>query len=91
MGVAHAKNQQHNLEALLQRHNGMLIMGSIVDLADIGAIKMFQVSEDISKELAGIYGWSESYRKEFAESEEALSSARIRVSNNKNPSPSYIS
>ncbi len=91
MGVAHAKNQQHNLEALLHNHNGMLIMGSIVDLADIGAVKMFQVSEDISKELAGIYGWSESYRKEFAENEEALSSAKIRISNTKKPAPSYIS
>lgn len=91
MGADHARNQLHNLEALLHRYNGMLVIGSIVDLADVGATRMFDVAEEISQDLAMMYGWGATAMKEYARSDDALAKARIKVSNTKKPVPTYIS
>jgi hypothetical protein len=91
MGAAHARHQQDALQQLLRRHGGMLIIGSIVELADVGAAKMHLEADAVSVELSTTYGWSESYRREFADSSEAKEMAKIRLSNTKQPMPPYLS
>lgn len=91
MGADHARNQLHRLEELLHKYNGMLVIGGIDDLAEVGATKMFGVAEEVSEDLALMYGWSASTMKGHAKSDDAHASAKIRVSNTKKPVPSYIS
>jgi hypothetical protein len=91
MGSVHATNQRGKIEELLNSRKGMLVMGSIADLANIGAVKMYEVAEDISETLAMMYGWNDSDTKKFSESKEALDLAKIRVGNTRKSAPSYIS
>ncbi len=92
MGATHARHQEARIESLLGPSGGRLIIGSITDLADYGALRMDnlnEVSEGISEELAMMYGWSETYRKEYAKSNEARNKAKIRIFNSKKPSSGY--
>ncbi len=64
MGAEHARHQREQIRHLLRPYSGMLIIGGIVDLADIGAAKLAPIAESLSFELAQIYGWSEGWRKD---------------------------
>jgi hypothetical protein len=68
------------------------VLGQDIGITDTNSEMLSYIALEIGEEIGRMYGgWSKKQIQEFALSSEGKQKARIRISNMKNPTPSYIS